>query len=72
MNLNFQAMFISTCEEVGIFSEQPPKTNDSITDDGGVSVPNVWIAVHVVDRRGAIENLAHVFLRLRINQKWAG
>ena len=66
-------MFIGTCEKVGIFPEQSPKTDDGITDDGGVSVPNVRIAIDVVNRRGAVEGLAHAFLQwLRINQKRTG
>ena len=66
-------MFIGTCEKVSIFSEQSPKTDDGITDDSGISVANVWIAVDVVNRRDAIERLAHAFLQgLRINQKRAG
>ena len=66
-------MFIGTCEKVSIFPEQSPKTDDGITDDGGVGVTNVRIAVDVVNRCCAIEGLAHAFLQwLRINQKRAG
>ena len=53
------AVLIRSCEEIGVASIHPMPAGDHIRSDGRVCMTQMWLVVHIVNRRGDVKTVRH-------------
>ena len=54
------AMLIRAGQEKHLVARQPPPARQHISRDRGIGMPDMWLVIDVVDRRGDVALLGHV------------